>query len=188
MDAGAALRPAAIDVELGRWIYTIPALSAADWIEALLDEEGGAIVPGLLDPETRQDVWREFLKGNISKQELEDGWRAALAAVSGQPWWQAARLTMSVTAPEAWPIIHGKLTMRGVDLTQVSFGAFYNAVYYIGLQSCKDEEDRAQWEFSLTLPPPEVAPEEALASLPVEEDFMAAMSAFQSLGPASTAT
>lgn len=181
MDAGASLAPAAIDIELGQWIYTIPARPASDWIEAILDEDGGAIVPGLMDEDTAADIWREFLRGHITQQELQQAWRHALGAASGQPWWQCARLVMSAAEPSSWPIVHGKLTMRGVDLTKVSIGACYNAIWYIALTSCESAQERSQLEFQLTTPPVDVAPEEALSEFDVAGDFMAAMGAFQQL-------
>lgn len=180
MDAGAALRPAPIEVQLGKWIYTIPALPAADWIEAILDDDGGAVVPGLMDEDTARDVWREFLRGDIPKEDIEQAWRHAIGAASGQPWWQTVRLIMSATHKDAWPVVHGKL-MRCVDLATASLGAFYNAVFYIGLESCKDDAERSTWEFQLSTPPPEVAAEEALAQFDTGADFMSALSAFQTL-------
>ena len=179
MDAGAALSLSAIEVELGPWVYTIPARPASDWMEALLDEDGGALVPGLMDEATRDDVWREFLRGHITKQHLEQGWRDAITAASGQPWWQCARLVMSAAAIDAWPIVHGKLVSKGVHLDRVSLGALYNVLYFISLEACKDENERALFEFNLTSPPPEVSVEEAMAATNAEEDFMAALSGFK---------
>jgi hypothetical protein len=179
MDAGAALTPSEIEVRLGEWIYTIPALPASAWVEALLDEEGGAIVPGLMDPATRTDVWRQFLLGHITKEELDEAWRSAVGAASGQPWWQCARLIMSAAHQDAWPIVHGKLIMRGLRLEEISLGALYNALYFLLLEACKDDNDRASFEFNLTSPPPEVTVEEALAETNAEEDYMSALRGFQ---------
>lgn len=182
MDAGASLQPSAIDVELGKWIYTIPALPASAWIEALLDEEnGGSIVPGLMDEVTQADVWRQFLLGNIDKAELEEGWRAALGAASGQPWWQVSRLVMSCAQGEAWPVVHGKLLKWGVDLDRISLGGLYNVLLLLAYESCKDDNDRATFEFNLTSPPPEVSVEEAMVEADVQDDWMAAFSSFQQI-------
>ena len=181
MDAGAALDPSEIDVELGQWIYTIPALPASAWIEAILAEDGGSLVPGLMDDATRDDVWREFLRGNITKEELEQGWRAALEAASGQPWWQCARMIMSAASPDAWAIVHGKLASRGVNLSTVSLGACYNMMFVLCLEACKDDNDRVQFEFNLTTPPPEVSVEEAMASTNAEDDWMSAFAGFQQI-------
>jgi len=179
MDAAAALRPAAIDVTLGKWIYTIPALPAADWIEAILDPDGGAVVPGLMDEATRRDVWREFLRGHILKSEIDQAWRHAIGAASGVPWWQCSRIVMSATDADSWVVVHGKLTSQGLNLERISLGAFYNAVYYQGLLSCENDAERASFEFSVTSPPPEVSVQEAMAETNAEEDFMAALASFQ---------
>lgn len=181
MDAGAALRPDVIEVTLGEWTYSIPALPAADWIEAILSEESGAIVPGLFDEEDQVDVWRELVKGRVDADELNEAWRHALSAAVGQPWWKASRLIMAATQPDAWPGIHGRLTERGVRLDQISIGAFWNTVFFIGKSNCKDDQERNQFEFNLDRPPPEVQSEEIFDEVDAAADFMSAMGAFQNL-------
>jgi hypothetical protein len=181
VDAGASLQPSAIDVQLGKWVYTIPALPASTWIEAILEEDSGAIVPGLMDPDTRDDVWRQFLLGRIDKGELEEGWRSALGAASGQPWWQVARLIMSCAHSDAWPIVHGKLLKWSVDLDRISLGGLYNVLLLLAYESCKDDNDRAAFEFSLTSPPPEVSVQEAMQEVNIEDDWMSALQSFQQI-------
>lgn len=181
MDAGAALQPSPIDVELGQWIYTIPALPASAWIEAILSEDQGAIVPGLLDDDTRDDVWRQFLLGRIDKDELEDAWRSVLGAASGQPWWQVSRLVMSCAHSDAWPVVHGKLLKWGVDLDRISLGGLYNVLLLLAYEACKDDNDRASFEFNLTSPPPEVSVAEAMKDTNVEDDWMSAFQSFQQI-------
>jgi hypothetical protein len=180
VDAGAALRPAEIEVRLGDWIYTIAALPAADWIEAILSEDVGAIVPGLLEPEDQVDVWREFLRGNVTRAELQNAWRDAIAAASGQPWWQCARLVMSAADRESWPVVHGKLAMRGVDLDRISLGAFYNAVYFMIMESEQDEAKRSELEFRISTPPPGVDTREAMQEMHAADDWSAAFGQFSS--------
>lgn len=180
MDAGAALRPDVIEVTVGQWVYSIPALPAADWIEAILSEDGGAIVPGLFDEEDQVDVWRAFVRGQVSPEELAEAWRHALSAAVGQPWWKASRLIMSATRPDAWPSIHGRLTEKGVRLDEVSIGAFWNVVYFIGKSNCKDDQERTQFDFGLDRPPPEVKTEEVFEEVDAAADFVSAMGAFQS--------
>jgi len=182
MDAGAALAPSEMLAASTTFATSIPARPAAAWVEAITDEEGGAsIVPGLMDEATRDDVYRQFLLGTITKAELEEGWRAALHAASGQPWWQCARLIMSATHPDAWPQVHGKLVSKGVDLERISLGALYNVLYFLLLEGCKDDNDRAQFEFNLTSPPPEVTVAEAMESTNAEEDWMSAFTSFQQI-------
>jgi hypothetical protein len=187
VDAGASLRPCAIEVQLGDWIYTIPELPAADWIEAVLSEDAGAIVPGLFDYEDQADVRRSVLLGDLDPEELANGWRHALSAAVGQPWWKAARLIMAATQDDAWPQIHGWLTERGVDLDKVSIGAFWNTIYYRGKNNCEDESARTKFDFQLDTPPPGVTVQEAFEEVDAAGDFLSAMSAFQNLqggGPA----
>jgi hypothetical protein len=186
MDAVASLRPCAIEVQLGEWIYTIPELPASEWIEAVLQEDGGAIVPGLLDPEDQDDVWREFLRGHVSQEELTQAWRDALGAAVGQPWWKAARLIMAATAADSWPVLHGRLTERGVDLDVISIGAFWNTIYFIGRSNCKDDKEATQFDFQLDRPPADVPPEEVFAEVDSGADFLSAMGAFQNLQGGAT--
>jgi hypothetical protein len=181
VDAGASLQPSEIDVELGRWLYTIPALPASAWIEAILSEEPGAIVPGLMDGATRDDVWRQFLLGHIDKEELETAWRDVLTAASGQPWWQVSRIVMSCAHSDAWPVVHGKLLKWGVDLDRISLGGLYNVLLLLAYESCKDDNDKAAFEFNLTTPPPEVSVSEAMTQTNVEDDWMSALASFQQI-------
>lgn len=181
MDIAASLWPCAVEIQLGEWIYEIPDLPAADWIRAIHDPDGGAIVPGLLEPEDQRLVWRAFARGELDAEELRLAWREAIGAVAGRPWWEAARLVLSATSRDNWPVIHGKLVQRGVDLDVYSIGGFCNVVHTMALQACKDDAARAQYEFELTTPPPDVAPEEAHQATNAAADFMAAMGQYQTL-------
>lgn len=182
MDIAASLWPCAVEIQVGDWVYEIPDLSAADWIRAIADTDGGAIVPGLLEPEDQALVWRDFAAGKIDDVDLRDAWRDAVGAAAGRPWWVASRLVLSATARDNWPIIHGRLVQRGVDLERASIGGFCNVVHTMALEACKDDGARAQYEFELITPPPGVSPDEAHAATNASTDFMAAMQQFQSLG------
>jgi hypothetical protein len=182
MDIAAQLWPSAVDVELGDWSYQIPELPASSWIVAIADPDGGAIVPGLLEPEDQRLVWRDITMGRLHPESLSEAWRDVVTAVTGRPWWESARLVLSATSRENWPVIQGKLAQRGVDLDACSIGAFCNIVHTMAIQACENENARSQYEFELTTPPPGVAPDEAHASTNAAEDFMAAMQQFQNLG------
>ena len=175
MDVVASLRPCAIDVQLGEWIYTIPELPAADWIEAIVDPDGGSIVPGLMDEVTQRDVWNTYLRGLIEPEELEHAWRYALEAATGQRWWTAAKLFLSATEKGTWPVLHGSLLARGVDLEYISIGAAWNVIYRLALEGCKDESERAKLEFDIAHPPPGVDISEAFDKAQAASDFLAAM-------------
>lgn len=181
MDISASLWPIGVAVQLGDWIYEIPALPAPDWIAAIADPDGGAIVPGLLDPADQRLVHRDFIMGRIERDEFSRAWREVIGVVCGRPWWEAARLVLSATAAENWPVVHGKLVQR-LDLETASIGGFCNTVYVMALEACKDEQERSKFLFDLTTAPPEVSPDEALAATDSAADFLAAMSQFQALG------
>lgn len=181
MDIAASLWPCAVEIQVGDWIYEIPDLPAAAWIRAIADPDGGAIVPGLLEPEDQSLVWRAFARGEIDAEEIRIAWREAVGAAAGRPWWEAARLVLSATARDNWPVIHGRLVERGVDLESCSIGGFCNVVHTMALHACKDDNARAQYEFELTTPPPEVTPEEAHGATNAAADFLAAMGQFQNL-------
>lgn len=175
MDIAAALRPCAVEVQLGEWLYTIPELPAADWIEAIVNPDGGAVVPGLMNEVTQRDVWACFLRGQIQRQELEEAWRDVLAAATGHKWWSVTRLFLGATEAGTWPTLHGELLIRGIDLERVSIGAAYHAIYRLGLEGCKDDAERAKFQFDIAQAPPGVDMAESFDKAEAASDFMAAM-------------
>jgi hypothetical protein len=187
MDIGATLWPTAVDVELGDWSYQIPEYAAATWIEAIASPDGGAIVPGLLEPEDQRLVWRDVVMGRMHPDRLAEAWRDVVGAATGRPWWESTRQVLSATTKENWPFIQGKLAQRGVDLDRCSIGAFCNIVHMMAIQACEGEQERSQFEFDLTTPPPGVDPEEAHAATDAAADFLSAMQQFQNLGPGGPA-
>lgn len=152
MNAAAALRPAAVVVELGDWEYEIPGLPAADWLEALLGGWTG-VVPGMLHPEDEISVLRDYRLGHISKDELVTAGRVAVEAAAGRRWWVAERLISTATNDEFWPTIHGTLVLRGVDLERLSLAAVLNAIYVVMVEHMK-EDKRHQFDAQLDAPPP----------------------------------
>lgn len=181
MDISASLWPVGVEVQLGQWVYEIPPEPAPVWIRAIADPDGAAIVPGLLEPSDQRLVWRDFAHGCVERAEFAAGWRTAVGQAAGRPWWQAARLALSATHADNWPVIHGKLMGRGVDMERVSIGGFCNVVHVMALEACKDQSERSQFLFDLQLPPPEVTPAEAHAATDAPSDFLSAMSQFQNL-------
>lgn len=170
-DPIAALHPCAVDIQLGGWEYTIPALSAARWIEAVLDPDGLAIVPGLLGIEDRRDVLGQWVTGAFSPEEIAETARAALGAAAGRPWWQAAKLIYSACDERAWPIISGTFA-RGTDLDKIGIGAFCNAVWALAMRNA-DEQERARLEAEMSIPPAGVDLDELLDEEAEAEAFAA---------------
>lgn len=172
MTAAAALRPAAIVVELGDWEYEIPQLAASDWLEALLGGWSG-VIPGLLDPALQVEVLRDYFAGRITNDDILASARAAVEAAGGRRWWIAERLIATATNEEFWPALHGNLVLHGVDLDRVSLGAVLNALYVLMVQNMK-EDKRHQFDAQLEAPPPEAIVAEWDDGA-AEEDFMAAL-------------
>lgn len=181
MDVLATLRPVAVDVQLGDFIYQVPALPAADWIAALADPDAGAIIPGLLEPEDQRLVWRDYLCGRIDPDELKAAWREVVGIVTGRQWWIGARLVLSAVHPDAWPTVHGRLTKDGLDLGVISIGAFCDVMWVMIMDGAKDDAERAEARFTLTVPPPDVPLADMYDRAEAADGFMAAMAQMQDL-------
>jgi hypothetical protein len=174
MDALASLRPSPIQVEAGGWRYTIPALPASTWIEAVLDTDGAAIFPGLLEREAYREAMADYFAGRLSGEEITEAGRACLEAAAGRSWWVADRLIRGAADKDAWPIVYGELVGR-VDLDKVSVAAFCDAVYALAVGRLTEEKARAQFDFELTNPPAGVSIEEIYDQAEAAADFMAAL-------------
>lgn len=171
MDAIAALRPCAIDVQLGDYEYTIPALPAATWLEALLesDTDGAALLPGLLNEADQTEVWHDYVAGALPPEEIARAARDALETAGGRHWWEVDRLCRSATHRDAWALFSGKMTLKGVRLEEISLAAFVNAVYTIAMEGCKDEAERDRLKLEIEMLPPGLTDEE-LDELAEEDD------------------
>jgi hypothetical protein len=181
MDPVAAIRPCEIDVTLGGSVYTIPALTAVDWMAAILGEPGG-IVPGLLPYEDQLDIVDRIARGRLDLDEINEVWREALGAAAGRTWWSAARLIQSAADPDTWPAVHGKLFAQGVDLELVSIGALCNALYFMAVTGAEDEAERSRIKFELELPPPGETKKAFADPEIAAEDWLGALAQFQGLG------
>lgn len=169
MDGVASLRPCPVDVELGGWVYTIPPLPAADWIEAVLD---GAIFPGLLrDRATERDVLSLLAQDEATTDELVEANRAALEVAAGRSWWSADRLIRSAMHEAVRPVLLGSLLGDGLSLRSLSLGAFCDAVYARAVYGL-DEDKRGELDAELNLPPAEAA-DELWDDAEAEADFLA---------------
>lgn len=172
-----SLRLRAVEVTLGDWTYTIPARPAVDWIEAVLDADGLAIFPGLMDDggEALQDVIIGLAGATIAAEEVAEVCRDALGAAAGRSWWVADRLIRSAMHPDVATVVHGRLKLSGVDLETSSLGAFCDAVYALLVENMSEEGQRERLDFQLESPPPGVDLEQALEG--AGADFMAALNA-----------
>lgn len=168
-DPIAALRPVAVDIQLGEWEYTIPALPAARWIEAILDRDGMAIVPNLLGNDDRRDIAHRWLVGELDADEIAKAARAAIGVAAGLPWWQAVRFVATATGDRQRPVVLGDFARRGVDLHRISLGAFCDAVYALAVANASEEE-RQRLDAELSVPPAGLDAEDLDALYDEEEE------------------
>jgi hypothetical protein len=171
VNPAAALRPAAVALELGDWEYEVPELPAADWLEAILAGWHG-VVPGLLHPEDRISILRDQFAGSVASADILASARTACEAAGGRRWWEIERLVATATDKDFWPWISGQLLAR-VDLLRVSFGGALNVMYVIMVENMK-EEKRHQFDAMLEAPPASVIAEE-WDDEEAESDFLAAL-------------
>lgn len=171
MNAAAALRPAAVVVELGDWEYEIPSLPAADWLEALLAGWTG-VVPGMLHAEDEISILRDQRSGAVKRAEIVAAAKSATEAAAGRRWWEVERLWSTASDQEFWPAISGQLLAR-VDLERVSLGGALNVIYVIMVEHMK-EDKRHQFDAMLQAPPASVIAEE-WDDAAAEDDFMSAL-------------
>lgn len=176
-----SLRPRAVEVALGDWVYTIPARPAVDWVEAVLDPDGLAIFPGLTegdDGEAYEDVITGLARGTMTGQEIAEAARDAVGAAAGRPWWVADRLIRSAMHPDVSAVVHGRLALAGIDLERVSLGAFCDAVYALCIENMGEEAQRREFESDLNRPPAGVDVEELADG--AGDDFMALLTSERS--------
>lgn len=182
MSSAASIRPCEIDVELAGTVFTVPALPAADWLVAILDEEGGSILPGLLSLDDQREVYRMIARGQLETAEVNRAWRDLLGEATGRTWWSAARLCHSAADPEAWPTVHGKLLTSGIDVDKVSIGGLCNAIFFLIMSQAKDDEERSSARFELEMPPPGSEKEAWDDRERMAQDFLANLAQLSQLG------
>jgi hypothetical protein len=171
MDILASLWPVEIDVTVGRAVYTIPSLPAADWVAVVATNDAFAIVPGLLADEDQLRVWDALEDGLIELPELTTLARHALEAAAGRPWWEAQHLVVGAT--QSWDVLGGKLLLSGVDLGRISLGAFCNTIYALATDGM-EKKDRMKFDMELHRPPVEALEEVAQDSDYLASQFRAA--------------
>lgn len=148
----ASLRVWAVEVDLGGHSYRVPPLPASEWFAAVLSDEAVPIVPGMLEPAEQEEIIDRLLAGELSREDLDQANRDALAAASGWKWWEAERLIVS--AAVEWRIIGGLLQGAGLDVSTASLGAVLSSMYAMAVTNMK-KEDRFTFDAQLSAPPPQ---------------------------------
>jgi len=184
VDALAALRIWAIEVEVGGDTFLVPPLPAVEWFLAILDEDTPLpLIPGLMSGNAEERITDLLLDGLTTTDEITRRSRELLTEAAGRPWWEADRLIRSAGA--SWHIIGGELTRLGVDLGAVSLAAALNAIYVVCVRTM-DEKERNKFDIDLRLPPigvEGVKPEDMYDVRAAESAFAALMGQAAPPGP-----
>lgn len=177
IDAVAALRCWAVQLQLGGRDYRIPPLPASDWLEAIIGPYH-RIVPGMVQDDTggrEPSLSDQILDGVVPWDECHAAARDAIATVSGMKWWSATRLTVYLMSH--WGTIGGAVLGRGMDPTRASLGAVLTLAYRVMLENCKDEQERQRLDMELEKPPLGVLAAQAYDARQATTNFMALGSA-----------
>lgn len=157
-----------MDTGLGE--YTIPAMSAADWLAVLMVSQLAAqdVFPGMLgDPAEQEEIRRQLRSGELDVFEIEDLALETISTVCGRPWWVALRLVY--TAQSSWDALGGEMARRA-DPQRLSIAAWLDVLFLLVVQNI-DNEKRTMFLMKLELAPegwgeqtePEMSPESFLA-------------------------
>ena len=169
-DLDAARAMTQIEVDLAGRAYTIPPLSALDWLDLLLDHcTWSDIVPGLLiDAGPVEDA---VLDGAIDPDELKEAAHDALTAAAGVRWSVALNLIALADRPD----LGGELVLHRVDPATVPLAGYLVACYQLALRRMTTKEQLASFELLLTTPPAGQDPEEWFDEADAADSWMAAL-------------
>lgn len=165
-DAGAAVRPRSVIVEVAGREYTIPAMPASEWLLVLERGTWLDIVPGLL-PTDDTHIDDQLEAGTLTGDELVRTAREVLQAVCGTRWWIGYRLAYAVTGD---PQVAGELVLSGVDTGRISLGALVQAVYRLYTRHA-DPGKLAQFDARLSEMPEGVTAAEVYDEDRAADDF-----------------
>lgn len=151
VDPLASLTTWPIEFFLGGRQYTIPAMPAADWLVAILDELGSfEAVVELLPVSDKAELEQAIIDGKVAEQAKEETFRDAVEAVAGRPWWVV--INYGNLLRTFWGRFHGRLLLSGLDPQRVSLGAYLDA-FYASLIEGRDEQARQKIDNYLETPP-----------------------------------
>lgn len=143
------------DIQLGDRVYRIPPMTAAQWLEILLEEPISlfSIVPGLLEPPAEDNFHELVFNGRLSQLDIEELVLEIIALSSGWPWWSALYLIGNVKNPEVVDRVKGELALHGVDATRMGLATWLDCVYAVFTRNMETEA-RKKIDLALAKPPP----------------------------------
>ena len=154
--SAAAFRQGPFTVEVGGYSYVFPALSAAQWLDAMAQPGWDTEVFRLCDDEAHQAFVDRADSGDADRAELLRVVHLAIAEAGGRNWWEVVRLSGICLAQ---PAFLGSILLRGIDPSRCTLAAFLAVAWSLITQN-GSETERAMREMELTTPPPEALDEE----------------------------
>ena len=153
VDPVAHLRPFSAVVQLGEATFTVPALFAADWLEAIISGQGSLwpVLPGLLDLDDQMTVAHLLSDDLLSLEDLNLAALDLIEVASGHNWWWALRV-ISLATTEAWDRLYGSLLLHGVDSTRLSLAGWLSALYAMVTKDLPPDKIKI-FEMDLSQPP-----------------------------------
>lgn len=140
-------------VDVGRFVFDIPARAASDWLLAVSDEDSvTTIIPGMLGDVATERLYHLIESERIGLEDIRRSALNAIAAASGFKWWEAVRLTGMAEAENGE--FFGRLLLKGVDPRSVPFGAWCSAAYSLAMQGYQEDKERLKFTARFQAPPP----------------------------------
>lgn len=186
-DHSAGLKAWPVEFKIDGVTWRIPALPAADWLDAFLEgpDDLTGIVPGLVEARTHEDgtpdtlttrlLWAMVDDDDPFAPGLEDerleAARTALSVAAGVPWWIAGRLAAEAVT---WTGVGGELVLRGVDYTRAPLAAVLAGAYRVIISSVESKQ-LPMVMAKIEAPPPGLAAVEAFDETEASNAFLSAM-------------
>lgn len=149
-DPQATLHAVDITVSVLGQDWTIPAMSAAGWLDVLFAEplHFFDIFPGVVN--AGDEFFDAMIDGKIDSDELVEIGHEVLEAASGFRWWFTLNLVMQ--AKVTWPTLGGALARRGVDPHTMPLGQWLATFLAFCLENVKSDK-AASFVTELNTPP-----------------------------------
>lgn len=149
-DPMASISSVPIQFTLNGGMYSVPALSAADWLQVLLKENLtlGDIVPGLLAPGEQDEINMALIRGDVTGKDVGETAEDVLAVATGRDWWIPIRLV--AIAGASWDVVGAKIGQLGLDWTSTPFGAWLDVAYLVMREAVAESGDSKTAQSRLT--------------------------------------
>jgi hypothetical protein len=152
-----SIRAAPVNVTVAGAEYVVEPADAGTWITAIVGDPLTGVVPKMLRPADRAEVFNRLLTGEITNSDLAQAHNDALAVATGREWWVATRLIGAVDTKTGE--LYGRLLLSGIG-PHLTIAAWCSGLLAM-IMDGRDDKGRMKIEFDLYNPPAGVDPQEA---------------------------